>query len=639
MSLKDQPERRSSNCILLGSSNYTARWGYSGDLYQSYKQIPSCTQCQVLLRSSISSVDTKCENCFNWDTQNIKFFPPDDYPTDICPPEQKLKTSVITYQDLIKSVQLTNEKLNQTNSEKWSTANARQYLKVMGLNTDTVSTVLKKAKETLEVLKWRIPSIWSRNVPLDAHIDVPMHLLCLGVIKSVVILINDWAVAYKKGQMLGIACDSNLEIIKHMHISWAPAVPYSNGKLGGWVSENYLVLCKVMPWFYLRFCNNCLESTQQQQNLQLLVTTLRAMMSRIMQKETTELSIVDTHRHIKLFLNAFVKFEDSMHVLNAAPVVMPAIANNKTTKKVTKSSTNHKQNVNSKKRKAKKPVIRDVNLTNPKNSVTPVANSNIPSLSQSSGFSKHDIPKWLGKYNFLCLLNVPDILRKYGPIRNYWEGGVIGEKIIQQPKNKWRGFTKNWSKNMTMSVHQDAARKKINRRLQQYISEQSSIDDPIHNHSMDIDEESDEDMSNHDTNKHFKKYSDVAEVRQYFEERIALSAVRTDDNRIFTVTKKKQILEVGYASSTCVRWGGDYYYHLTLNDPRLLSQLEFTTFVQSIVDSCLILPVPYVTKKNHVMRQIETSMQKVGWTIVTSTWLYVNNQKEFSIPYLLNHKY
>ena len=34
-------------------------------------------------------------------------------------------------------------------------------------------------------------------------------------------------------------------------------------------------------------------------------------MSRIMLQETTERNINDTHRHIKLFLNAFVKFEDS----------------------------------------------------------------------------------------------------------------------------------------------------------------------------------------------------------------------------------------------------------------------------------------------------------------------------------------
>ena len=150
VSLKDQPERRSSNCILLGSSNYTARWGYSGDLYQAFKLIPSCLKCQIMLRNNITQVEIKCEDCLNWETQNIQFSPPDGYPLEKCKSGEKLTTTVINYQTLIENVRFTTEKLNTSNTDKWSTANARQYLKVMGLNTDTVSAIIKKAKETLD---------------------------------------------------------------------------------------------------------------------------------------------------------------------------------------------------------------------------------------------------------------------------------------------------------------------------------------------------------------------------------------------------------------------------------------------------------------------------------------------------------
>ena len=263
---------------------------------------------------------------------------------------------------------------------------------------------------------------------------------------------------------------------------------------------------------------------------------------------------------------------------------------------------------------------------------------NVTNEAVTLNVAKDVYPRWLTKYNFLCLLNIPDTLRKYGPIRNYWEGGVIGEKIIQQPKNKWRGFTKNWSQNMTKSVHRDSARKKINRRLQQYIDETTTLE-ASQEYTLIDEDDSDEDTSHNNTDKHFKKYVDAKEVKRYFNERVALSAIRTVENKLFIVTSKRETCELTFSSSQCVRWGGDYYYSLELNEPNTLTQDEMSQFLRRIEDSCLILPAPYVIKKNHIMTDMESSTQKEGWTVVTSTWLYVNNKQQFTIPYLLNHRY
>ena len=43
-------------------------------------------------------------------------------------------------------------------------------------------------------------------------------------------------------------------------------------------------------------------------------------------------------------------------------------------------------------------------------------------------------PKWLTSYNYLCLLNLPDAIRKFGPLRNFWEGSTQGERFIQKVK-------------------------------------------------------------------------------------------------------------------------------------------------------------------------------------------------------------
>jgi hypothetical protein len=43
-------------------------------------------------------------------------------------------------------------------------------------------------------------------------------------------------------------------------------------------------------------------------------------------------------------------------------------------------------------------------------------------------------PKWLEKFNFLCFLNLPEILRDFGPAQNYFEGKYLGERYVQEVK-------------------------------------------------------------------------------------------------------------------------------------------------------------------------------------------------------------
>jgi hypothetical protein len=63
-------------------------------------------------------------------------------------------------------------------------------------------------------------------------------------------------------------------------------------------------------------------------------------------------------------------------------------------------------------------------------------------------------PKWLISYSFLCLTNLPDVISNYGPLRLYWEGGGLGEKLLQHLKILWIGFRKNWIDNTLKDVYQ-----------------------------------------------------------------------------------------------------------------------------------------------------------------------------------------
>jgi hypothetical protein len=60
---------------------------------------------------------------------------------------------------------------------------------------------------------------------------------------------------------------------------------------------------------------------------------------------------------------------------------------------------------------------------------------------------------WLTSYNFICLLNLPTVMERYGPITNLWEGGMMGEKFSQELKPRLRGgLTRNWHVNVLKDV-------------------------------------------------------------------------------------------------------------------------------------------------------------------------------------------
>ncbi len=52
VSLMDQPEQQSANYVMLGTSNYTTRWGHAGDFASVASGIPACCACLAVLLSS-----------------------------------------------------------------------------------------------------------------------------------------------------------------------------------------------------------------------------------------------------------------------------------------------------------------------------------------------------------------------------------------------------------------------------------------------------------------------------------------------------------------------------------------------------------------------------------------------------------
>jgi len=62
VSLMDQPERRSANYIMLGTSTFSARWGHAGDFASVASGIPACTTCLLVLLNN-TNIPSLCLMC------------------------------------------------------------------------------------------------------------------------------------------------------------------------------------------------------------------------------------------------------------------------------------------------------------------------------------------------------------------------------------------------------------------------------------------------------------------------------------------------------------------------------------------------------------------------------------------------
>ena len=57
--------------------------------------------------------------------------------------------------------------------------------------------------------------------------------------------------------------------------------------------------------------------------------------------------------------------------------------------------------------------------------------------------NRNNPPVWVSSFNFLSLLNIPEISKKFGPIRNLWEGNTFGEGILRSIKPSVHGLRRN----------------------------------------------------------------------------------------------------------------------------------------------------------------------------------------------------
>jgi hypothetical protein len=260
-----------------------------------------------------------------------------------------------------------------------------------------------------------------------------MHLLCLGIVKLLMFRVERWMTKKHKGKPFVRQMKGMLESVQELNLSWCPILPYKGGRFGGWVSGNFLSMSRLMCWFYSGLDeivadeepwtepagpakdwtgNDCKKWLAQRDLLRKgNAKELRARVVEYLLKPIEEQPMVveQPGGPVEQVQDAIVALDDMMSLLMVEQIDGEEYY-------VELSRT-----------------IR-VFLT-------------LFADLEERLTKKNALPSWLASFNCLSLLNLPDIVRLYGPIRNIWEGAWVGEGFLRFAKPAIvHGLRKFWQR-------------------------------------------------------------------------------------------------------------------------------------------------------------------------------------------------
>ena len=173
---------------------------------------------------------------------------------------------------------------------------------------------------------------------------------------------------------------------------------------------------------------------------------------------------------------------------------------------------------------------------------------------------KYQERSWISSFNFMCLLNIPNIVSDLGPIRNYWEGGGLGEKYIQVVKRKFHKYHTNWHTVVTDKIMQ------VN--TQQLLTSN-------HNNYED----------NNRDKTHVRKYKDNKDLEEDFKSQKALSCIQREDSTFLIYIDQcgyKELTIMNYHSSKL----GHHYFTWQIEEDIIKDNISL-----SIIRTCVLLPI------------------------------------------------
>lgn len=487
VSLQDQPERRASTHLAAGNSRMHSRFGYSCDYLHIADQMVPCHDCSCKV-----TPDNNCTQCTNWETNpggegglTLTFPPPDNFPRDI-PADFGDQVDVllpvqITFPLLLGAFE---EAYTNIVAGTWSLSNGSAYLKRFCVRENTIKFLLGTAtsrhrllaarqaisdnpanEEAAKVIqemstepslteKPNPPSTWTRGVPLTAFAEAPMHLLFLGVTKTILSDINEWATNVSGYSALQRYGNDLLDDVPKL--SWCKTLSFSGRKLGGWVSENYLAFSRLLVWFYSPLGEVVVEEDYDEPETEVCKWTVVQCRKWLKAHGITNAKIANDQKdnHLKRLSQQTIA---SIKALPKEKGSGPASLRVQPLREIVNSykTTSAGQLVKVSSKAASVVAVQSLVIAlrdmiyqlmqseQTQESILKSGDSIKNFLSVYAEFEKKQRessgvkqPCWVKHYNFLSLLNLVNMQLRYGPIRNLWEGSSLGEGYIQVLKSE-----------------------------------------------------------------------------------------------------------------------------------------------------------------------------------------------------------
>ena len=630
----DQPERRKKCGLMLVGSTFGVAFGMAGNYETISKKLPSCDDClQSLLGRGVIVED--CPNCLNWildrDCSMSMYDPPNHYPPSEIPEDGKLRVRKLNFEMLLLASKKAHYGIVNLG---WNKQQTNAFLRTYAINEESAKGIIKHAescwlkKEAIRLRDddphfyatvqecvaaapldfeiWTPPAPWTMGLELDQVVDVIMHLLFLGVCKTLFDDILTWAGKEGKTPPLLKFANGILESISNLRVDWCRPQPYKKGECGGWVSSDYLCLAKLMPWFFsmideimaeeedvtidykleapdwnVKTCKKWLRLRGLDQNGKAIdvknrvhrymkseegppkrvineprpadvnrcVQSLFAMLSRLMIRETTEQRINEADIYVKVFLTYYSRFDDKM-----------------------------------------------------------------PSKSRGN---KKNLPTYISKGNFLSLPRLIDTMRLLGPVILNWEGYVDGESFLRFVKPIIKhGVRKNWDLNTILKVVRWMAMDMLEDSPEwQRICHLDHLDTPS-------------------STSGYRRYENFEEILAAFVNNKPLSGVCTVQGEYGFCVKRgcgQDDSFIPFRRVEFVKSKNAMAYHQWILVPSAAGRYERdpneAKFLTCSIKACLLF-LPHLCSKGFVDEQKETGL----YTVITDYWEVLLRDGTFGAP-------
>jgi hypothetical protein len=89
------------------------------------------------------------------------------------------------------------------------------------------------------------PAVWGRLLALRFFVDTPMHLMFLGIAKTIFAFVGFWAAKSGRGPAFRKIAKALLQELDDLKLGWLTFNITTFDSWGGWISEKYHSLSRV----------------------------------------------------------------------------------------------------------------------------------------------------------------------------------------------------------------------------------------------------------------------------------------------------------------------------------------------------------------------------------------------------------